>query len=50
MIYHSKTNIETRQVEVYSSTDEFAYISSGLSPGEKVITKKQMYIYDALND
>lgn len=50
MIYHSKTNIETRQVEVNSSTDEFAYISSGLSPGEKVITTKQMYIYDALND
>ena len=50
MIYHSKKNIETRQVEVYSSTDEFAYISSGLSVGEKVITKKQLYIYDALND
>jgi cobalt-zinc-cadmium efflux system membrane fusion protein len=50
MIYHSKTNIETRQVEVYSSTDQFAYISSGLSPGEKVITRKQLYVYDALND
>ena len=50
MIYHSKDNIETRQVEVHSSTDQFAYISSGLSAGEKVITKKQLYIYDALND
>jgi cobalt-zinc-cadmium efflux system membrane fusion protein len=50
MIYHSNSNIETRQVEVYSSTDQYAYISSGLSPGEKVITKKQLYIYDALND
>lgn len=50
MIYHSKKNIETRQVEVFSSTDEFAYISSGLSVGEKVITKKQLYMYDALND
>jgi cobalt-zinc-cadmium efflux system membrane fusion protein len=50
MIYHSNSNIETRQVEVYSSTEQYAYISSGLSPGEKVITKKQLYIYDALND
>jgi cobalt-zinc-cadmium efflux system membrane fusion protein len=50
MIYHSKDNIETRQVEVHSSTDQFTYISSGLSAGEKVITKKQLYIYDALND
>jgi cobalt-zinc-cadmium efflux system membrane fusion protein len=50
MIYHSKNNIETRQVEVHSSNDLYAYISSGLSAGEKVITKKQLYLYDALND
>lgn len=50
MVYQSNKNIETRQVEVYSSNDQYAYISSGLSAGEKVITQKQLYLYDALND
>ncbi len=50
MIYQSKDNIETRQVEVSSSNDLYAYISSGLSEGEKVVTKNQLYLYDALND
>jgi hypothetical protein len=26
------------------------YISSGLRPGERVITRNQLFIYDALND
>jgi len=50
MIYQSNNNIETRQVEVNSSNDSYAYISSGFSKGEKVITQKQLYLYDALND
>jgi cobalt-zinc-cadmium efflux system membrane fusion protein len=50
MIFKSRNDIETRQVEVYRQVGEIAYISSGLSEGEKVITNNQLFIYDALND
>jgi cobalt-zinc-cadmium efflux system membrane fusion protein len=50
LVYKSDTDIETREVDVYRETDELVYISSGLKKGEKVITKNQLYIYDALND
>jgi len=50
MVYKDRKNIETRQVEVYRTTGNRAYIQSGLSEGEKVISKNQMLIYDALND
>lgn len=50
MVFKNRYNIETRQVEVYRQLDSLAYITSGLSEGEKVITSNQLYIYDAIND
>ncbi|NBY30568.1 MAG: efflux RND transporter periplasmic adaptor subunit [Sphingobacteriia bacterium] len=50
MVFKSKNKIETRQVEVYSENSKYAYLESGLKPGEQVITKHQLLIYDALND
>jgi cobalt-zinc-cadmium efflux system membrane fusion protein len=50
MIFKSRTNIETRLVEVYRQLGDVTYISHGLSKGEKVISKNGMLIYDALND
>ena len=50
MIFKDKYNIETRTVEVYRQNGETAYISSGLKPGEKVVSKNQLFLYDALND
>jgi cobalt-zinc-cadmium efflux system membrane fusion protein len=50
MVFHSKKNIETREVEIHTQTDKVAFISSGLAAGEKLITKNQLYVYDALND
>ncbi|WP_366183965.1 efflux RND transporter periplasmic adaptor subunit [Flavobacterium ovatum] len=50
MIYKDRNNIETRQVEVYRQVGDTTYISSGLTDSEKVITKNQLFIYDALND
>lgn len=50
MIFKDRNNIETRQVEVYRQVGETTYISSGLKENEKVITKNQLFIYDALND
>ena len=50
MIFKDRNNIETRQVEVFRQVGDLSYISSGLKQNEKVITKNQLFIYDALND
>jgi len=50
LVYKSKKDIETRQVEVFRQVGEKTFISSGLKNGEKVITQNQLLIYDSLND
>jgi len=50
MVYKDRFNIETRKVEVFRQVDDITYITSGLKPGEKVVTNNQLLIYDALND
>lgn len=50
MVFHSKNNIETRRIEVYRQLNDTAYIANGLKPGETVIAKGGLFIYDALND
>lgn len=50
MVFRDRYNMETREVEVYRQGAGLAYISKGLSEGEKVISKEQLLIYDALND
>lgn len=50
MIFKDRFNIETREVELYKTTEDKAWISSGVHPGEIVICKNQLFIYDALND
>ena len=50
LVFKDAKNIETRPVEVYRQVGDLTYISSGLAENDKVITKNQLYIYDALND
>lgn len=50
MIFKDRYNIETREIDVYRQNPDFTYINSGLTEGEKVISKNQLFIYDALND
>ena len=50
MVYVADDNIDTREVQVYKDSGEVAYIESGLKAGEKVMTKFQLLVYDALND
>ncbi|QJW89923.1 efflux RND transporter periplasmic adaptor subunit [Spirosoma taeanense] len=50
MVFHDRKRIDTREVQVYRSQGDVAYIRSGLKPGERVITQSQLLIYDALND
>jgi len=50
LVFHNKGKIEARAVEVYRTLTDKAYIKDGLQTGEKVITKNQLLIYNALND
>lgn len=48
LAYKNKSHIEPREVEVYNQLGDTTYIATGIQPGEKVITKNQLQIYDAL--
>ncbi|WP_077923592.1 efflux RND transporter periplasmic adaptor subunit [Spirosoma sp. 209] len=50
MVFRSRTDLETREVDVYKSLGKLAYIRTGLKPGERIISKDQLLVYDALND
>ncbi|MEI6684312.1 MAG: efflux RND transporter periplasmic adaptor subunit [Bacteroidota bacterium] len=48
LVYNSPCDIRVRQVEMVMSSDLFTYIRSGVKPGERVITNRQLLIYNAL--
>lgn len=50
MVYKDDCNIETREIEILKTAGNTTYIQSGLSAGEKVISKYQLLVYDAMND
>lgn len=50
MIFHSRDSIETREVEVDRVVGPRTWITRGLREGEHVISRNQLYFYDALND
>jgi cobalt-zinc-cadmium efflux system membrane fusion protein len=50
MVFHGRSKIETRAVEIYRSLANRTYISSGLNDGDVIISKNQLLVYDALND
>lgn len=50
MVFKDRSAIETRQVGVFREIGGRAYITSGLSEGDQVITQNQLLVYDALND
>jgi cobalt-zinc-cadmium efflux system membrane fusion protein len=50
MVCNGKCNIETREVELFKTTGCKTYIEKGLKEGDRIISKSQLYIYDALND
>lgn len=50
IVFRDKYNVDTREVEVSTSLNDTSYIRKGLQPGEKIISRNQLLIYDALND
>ena len=49
VVYKDKCNVETRQVEISTTTSAFTYLKGGIKSGESVIMTNQLLIYNALN-
>jgi cobalt-zinc-cadmium efflux system membrane fusion protein len=50
MVYKGVADIETRPIEIFKELGDTTYVDSGLKEGERIISKNQLLIYDALND
>jgi cobalt-zinc-cadmium efflux system membrane fusion protein len=50
MVFKNRSDIETREVDVLKSLGDIAYVRHGIKPGEKVISKNQLLVYNALNN
>jgi cobalt-zinc-cadmium efflux system membrane fusion protein len=48
VVYNGNCDLQVREVSVIKSVDDITYISSGLKPGEKVVSKGQLLLYNAL--
>ncbi len=50
IVYKSKCDMEIREINIYKLVNEKTYISSGLEPGENIIVKNNLLIYDQFTD
>lgn len=50
IVYTNNNDAAIREVKILKTSEGFAYITSGLQEGEKVITKNQILIYKKLQD
>jgi cobalt-zinc-cadmium efflux system membrane fusion protein len=50
VVYNSKCDLQVRAVNVIKTVDDITYIASGLKPGDKVISKSQLLLYNALTE
>jgi len=48
VVYNNKCDLKVREVSVIKTVDDVAYIASGLKPGERVVSKNQLLLYDAI--
>lgn len=49
LVYKDKCDIETREIKILQQAGSTTYISEGLKENEKVITRSQLLVYNALN-
>ncbi|MFD2522778.1 efflux RND transporter periplasmic adaptor subunit [Emticicia soli] len=50
VVLQNGKDLLVKPIEVYKTTGETTYLTSGLAPNEKVITDNQLLIYQALNN
>jgi len=48
VVYNDKCDLKVREVSVIKTVDDITYIASGLKPGERVVSKNQLLLYDAI--
>jgi len=48
VVFHGRCDLELRPVQLMKKVEGYAYISSGISAGEVVISKNQLLLYKAL--
>lgn len=50
MVYKGDCDIDTREIKIYLRNETHTYVQSGLEEGERVMSKYQLLVYDAIND
>lgn len=50
LVYRGPNRIETREVQVAQATGGRTYLAAGLQPGDVILTKNQLLVYNALNN
>jgi membrane fusion protein, heavy metal efflux system len=49
LVYKDKCNVRAQKIDIVTSNSVNSYIRSGVAPGDKVITNRQLIIYNAMN-
>ncbi|WP_207434345.1 efflux RND transporter periplasmic adaptor subunit [Sabulibacter ruber] len=47
MVYRKRCDVEQREVNIYQTVGQTAYLQSGLKPGEQVVSKYPLLVYNA---
>jgi len=50
LVYKNRQKVDTRAVTVTKTVGNTSYVTGDLKPGEVIITKNQLLVYDELND
>ena len=50
LVYKNRHDVETRPVTVTKTVGNTSYLTGDIKPGEVIITKNQLLVYDELND
>jgi membrane fusion protein, heavy metal efflux system len=48
VVYNSKCDLQVREVGIIKTVDDVTYVSAGLKPGDKLVSKNQLLLYNAL--
>ena len=48
VVYNDRCDMKVREVSIIKTVDDVTYIASGLKPGERVVSKNQLLLYDQI--
>ncbi len=50
IVIDGKAHVRVQPIEIAKKADDYAYISKGLKPGDRVVASRQLYLYESLKD